>query len=308
MRVDDPGSAAFTVRKTRYLHGQKGPKTDEEIIREIRQSRNNKDWFTSEYWKKKGTPSEQVEFQINDREITVYNFNQEKPFGDEYIEQTKRAFGKLASRFPQILNKLRWVLIDDSEPPSVYGDPVKYPFNGQSDDKWRAFILYPRAMELVPHRVLKATNFEGTIVHELTHINANDFLTEWEGKYRWASITDDDKYLEEWESRLSPDGRMNRLFNKKTGEMSPWGQVPLSPDECVNFYAQITISEDICESMVAYIYDPELLKRVSPEKYGILSRHDAKGQNPTVTVTRVLQDAIKLPEVKGEIVKYYVKE
>lgn len=275
---------------------------------EVRKQREKQDWFTDASWREKGVPEEQLEFQINGRQVTVYNWNKEKPFDAEHVDAAKRIFAQLASRFPQILKMLRWVLIDDNQPPSVYGDPDRYPFNGKADDKWRAFTLYPRGMELIPHRIAKATNFEGTLTHELTHLNQSDFLEEWGEKYWWKQVTDDKDYEDEWEQRPTPDGRQKRLFNKKIGEMCPWGQIPLQQDECVTSYAKITIAEDICESMVAYIYDPELLKRISPTKYEILRRHDAGGEIPEVTASKVPQEAIKLPEVKAETVKYYVRE
>lgn len=90
--------------------------------------------------------------------------------------------------------------------------------------------------------------------------------------------------------------------------MSLGGEIPLQSQECVTDYAKITIDEDVCESMVAYLYDPELLKRVSPTKYDILRRHDAKGEIPKVTVSRVPREEIKLPEVKPQTVKYFVRE
>lgn len=90
--------------------------------------------------------------------------------------------------------------------------------------------------------------------------------------------------------------------------MSPQGLFPLQPDSCVNFYARQNMGEDIAESMVAYIYDPDFLKTISPEKFTILERHDANNPRQEVTAQRVPKDEIKLPEVKPELVYYYIKE
>ena len=68
------------------------------------------------------------------------------------------------------------------------------------------------------------------------------------------------------------------------------------------------MGEDIAESMVAYIYDPDLLRAVSEDKYNILSNHDAKGPKPEVGSHRVATEDIRLPEVKPEAVYYYIKE
>ena len=66
------------------IKGQKNlPRTDEEIIESIRREHEEKEWFTSKYWREKGPPAEQIEFTINGKTITVYNFNAKKPFSDD---------------------------------------------------------------------------------------------------------------------------------------------------------------------------------------------------------------------------------
>lgn len=283
------------------------PYRDEEIIQMVKKDRESKDWFLAEHWRKKGTPTEQIEFTINGRQITVYNYNQDKPFTDDHIQRTSRVFQELASRFPKILDQLRWVLIDDYQIPSAFGDPEKYPTNGSAHRDWKAFRLYPRGTELTPHRIAAATNFDGTLTHELTHLIESEFEPEWGERFKWGYCFDDG-YKDEWEARLTPDGSMKRLFNKKTGEMSPQGQFSFQPDQCVTFYAKQNMNEDIAESMVAYIYDPELLRKVSPYKFEILQKHDAKQPRQEVSVSKVPKDQISLPEVKPETVLYYIKE
>ncbi|HSV94888.1 MAG TPA: hypothetical protein VLH94_02890, partial [Spirochaetia bacterium] len=93
-----------------------------------------------------------------------------------------------------------------------------------------------------------------------------------------------------------------------TNEMAPMGQFPLQPDKCVTDYAKINIGEDIAESMVAYIYRPKYLKKISPEKYEMLSKHDAKHEKPMVQVRRVPKTEIALPKVETQTVSYYVQE
>src|SRR3989338_4674056 len=61
------------------------PYTDEEIIKTVKTDRESKDWFTYEHWRNKGMPAEQIEFAVNGKQVTVYNWNQEKPFTDEHI-------------------------------------------------------------------------------------------------------------------------------------------------------------------------------------------------------------------------------
>lgn len=92
----------------------------------------------------------------------------------------------LASRFPKAVENIKWILIDDYQGPSGLGDDELYPTNGSGMSKWRAFLFRPRGMELIPHRVAATTNFEGTLVHELTHLFEDDFRKEWQEHFCWA--------------------------------------------------------------------------------------------------------------------------
>lgn len=47
--------------------------TEEEIVKNVERQHKEKEWYTSDYWREKGMPSEQVEFTINSKQITVYN-------------------------------------------------------------------------------------------------------------------------------------------------------------------------------------------------------------------------------------------
>lgn len=82
-------------------------RTDDEIIELVKKEHESRRWFTSDYWRKKGVPAEQLEFVINGIIITVYNFNKEKPFSDKHIAEAKRVFKEFATRFPDVLNKIR---------------------------------------------------------------------------------------------------------------------------------------------------------------------------------------------------------
>src|SRR3989344_5325823 len=73
------------------LRGEKNkPYTDDEIVQMVKRDRESKDWFTTEHWRNKGVPEEQVEFTINGRQVTIYNWSSEKPFTDEHIERVTR--------------------------------------------------------------------------------------------------------------------------------------------------------------------------------------------------------------------------
>lgn len=286
--------------------GLSGVRTDAEAVYLVDKDKRNREWFTTDEWRKKGKPHEQFEFTFgNGKQITLYNFNKELSFTPEHERQATAVLGLLASRFPKALEKIRWILIDDHQGPSGLGDNELYPTNGSGMPQWHAFLFRPRGLELIRHRVSAATNFEGTLAHELTHLFEDDFRREWQEHFRWALC---DNNHEDWESRTPPTGAGKRWFNKHTGEMAPQGQFPLQPEKCINYYAKINVAEDICESMVAYLYDPESLKKISPEKYEILARHDAHGPKVEVSIRKVPKDQIELPEVKPQTVYYYVKE
>ena len=307
-RVQKPDDAQYRewrVSHVRFEGQENPPRTDEEIIEFVKREHEAKQWFTSEYWRKKGAPTEQIEFAINGRSITVYNFNAEKPFSDDHIARAGKVFQELAVRFPEVLDKIRWVLVDDTQPPSLLADDDRYPTNGTAMREHRAFRFMPRGMETIPHRIESASNFEGTFIHELGHLIQGQFEDEWREKFKWAYCSDNE---EEWEIRKAPNGE-NRWFNKTTGEMSPQGQYPLQPDQCITSYARQNMGEDICDSLVAYIYEPDRLQEIAPEKFAILQSHDAKQkERPAVSSQRVANTEIRLPEVKPETIGYYIEE
>ena len=206
------------------------PLTDDEIVESVKRDKEFQAWYTFESFRKKGLPAEQIEFTVDGRQITVYNYNKDKPFTDEHIERAQRVFQEFTARFPKIMDHLRWILIDDQQLRSAFGDPENYPTNGEAHSYWQAFQLYPRGMELIPHRIKAATNFDGTLTHELTHLIQGDFEGEWREKFAWAYCIEDE-YRDDWEMRPLPEsdlyGHKEGLFNKKTGERSPQGQFPL---------------------------------------------------------------------------------
>lgn len=308
VRTYDETKAAYKEKRhfNLVIDGKEDePRTDEQILAKIKRERENRDWFVTEYWRRK-KPEEQLELSINDKLVTIYNFNKDKPFTNEYVVRTQIALAELGSHFPHVTDKLNWILIEDEVTTSDFGDPEKFPLNGHGKSEWSALILQPRVMDLIPHRIEKASNFEGTLAHEITHLIANEFQKEWHsGGFRWDFTFE---HPDDWETRTTPDGIKRLPFNKKTGEMAPHSRFPLQPEQCVSYYAKIHPTEDICESMAAYIYNPELLKKISPVKFEILQRHDARQPKPDVLATRIPKDQIKLPEIKPETVYYFIKE
>lgn len=306
-RTFDPTKASYQewrVSPVSIVGRENKPRTDSEIISMVIQQREQKDWFVNEYWRKKGLPSEQIEFMINGSPITVYNWNKELPFTEQHIQKTKDVLEELGSRFPKILNSLRWILVENYQEPSLLGDPIKYPASGHAMSEWNTFRLFPKGMSIEPYRMPPIPNFVCTLTHELAHLIEKEFEAEWEQNFQWGYCWDSD----EWESRDSPDGNGKKFFNKKTGEMSPQFRFPLQPEQCVTYYAKQNPSEDICESLTSYVLKPDLLEKVSPKKLEILKSHDVKLKRPEVSFKTILVNQIRLPEIKPEVVYYFIKE
>jgi len=280
-------------------------KTDEEILEKIKKEKIKQLWYTSPEWKDKGLPVEQLQMEIDNNVINFYNFNKEKPFTNQHIEIAERVFGKMSSSFPEVLNKIKYVLIDDKQIPSLYADPEKYPLSGYAYRNWDAFHLYPRGMDLIPFRIPSVTNFEGVMTHELTHLISKNIEQEWKNFFKWELTSG---HPDEWEMRTTSNGIDNGIFNKSTGEMAPKYQYPLQPEQCVTFYAKLDWDEDVCESMVAYLYEPQLLKSLSPKKFEILSNFDQHKEMPKIKTIRLPKSEIKLPVVEPQTVYYFIHE
>lgn len=310
-RVEDPSQALYKEFRQSMFAKSRGadpspPKTDEELLERIKGEAESREWYFSDYWREKGLPAEQIEFLVGEGQITLYNFNKDTPFSDEHLQKVTRIFQEFSSRFPKALEQIRWILIDDVQYPSWYGDPVSWPASGDGSRKWRERRLLPRAMSFDPYRVPEASRFEGVFAHELTHPIDDDFKNAgWSEKYKWGDCRD---FPDDWELRVVPDGSSQAYFNKHTGKMAPVGQFPLQPDECLNDYAAHNLQDDVCESVVAYIFNPDLLRRVSPGKYSIIERLDQGAQVAEVSAARVPKDQIKLPEIKPEVIPYYIVE
>jgi hypothetical protein len=307
-KTDDPAKAGYTHRRVSGIRIDNNPPTiftNERILDIVKEKHESSEWYYAEYWRKKGTPQEQIAFQVGEQKITLYNFSAEKPVTDDHLQRMSHAMAELSSRFPQVLEKIQWILIDDIGQESGFGDPEKYPLNGNAMNSWRAFKFTPRGMELMPHRIAATTNFEGTFVHEMTHLIQSEFETDWGEHFQWEWCMD---HPDDWELRPTPDGSDKKYVNKHTGAMSLHAEFPMQPEECVTEYGSQVKHEDICDSMVAYVYDPKLLEETSEKKFGILAAKDARLPHPDIKTTRIPKEEITLPAVKPETIYYYIQE
>lgn len=101
-QIEKPEEAQYRewrVSPVRFEGQENLPRTDKEIIEFVKREHEAKQWYTLEYWRKKGTPVEQIEFTINGRSITVYNFNAEKPFSDDHVARVGEVFQDMEKIF-----------------------------------------------------------------------------------------------------------------------------------------------------------------------------------------------------------------
>ena len=307
VRVSDPSSAAFVEkRKFGFVINGKSipPRTDEEILAKVKNDTEKREWYMAEEWREKPLPQEQIKIQVGDKNIDLYNYGETK-LSDDHLAILNRLFQQYGSHFPQLLDQLNYILIDDKQPNSVWNDENKYPLNGLAMKDWKAFKFSPRGIDTtLPHRLQFVSNFEGTGAHEFTHFIESVFAEKWHENFTWDWCMDE---TDRFELRESSPGN-KQWVDKQSGEAYPSGIFPHKDEGFVTHYARLNQSEDMCESMVAYLYAPEWLNEVSPTKYQILKSADANLPMQEVMVTRVNPEDIKLPEIKPETFTYYIEE
>lgn len=237
-------------------------------------------WWLDSEWQEKGLPKEQVEISFGNRKIDVYNFNQEKLSPEQLDELRKviQSFHRINGGV--VFDKIRYILISDKGQIDPVIDKEQ---NGAGAMQDRAVKLYPVAMESGAHRVKSASNFEGTLIHEFTHSLQNvEILHEWQNTF--------------WDYVDLGKGKPSILKVK-------------NPEKCISDYAWVkNPSEDICESMVAVLTDPDSL---DPERLKFLKEKfftDTDSSEDVEVNTQILSEgAIKLPAINPDI-KYKKSE
>lgn len=308
-KVIDPEEAEFKMRRISSVMVNNEPNkafTDKQILANIEDRKKETEWFYQDYWREKGKASEQIELKVDVNPLTLYNFDKNNSFDDEKLSSLTKAISQLGRHFPEALSQLRWILVDDTQQKSIYGDTQKFPTNGQVVHGTNAFRFFPRGTRIdIRHRIPQASVLEGTFVHETAHLIQRNFYEDWTKKFQWKYC---DEFPDDWEYRTPPEGGDRYPFNKLNNEMMPQYQFPLQPESCVNYYAKLSLEEDIAESITAYIYNPDLLQKISPEKFQILGNHDRRKIDGDITTIRIAANAIHMPELKSTTITYYIQE
>lgn len=220
-------------------------KISSESLRRIQENR----WWLWEYWERKGLPKEQVELDDGEHQITLYNYGE--PIDRAHLDLINRILGIFSGiRGGLVFNDVRYILLDDVQ---GMNDKSGEPTNGYGPINSLAVTLYPNAFRPISNRVTdRITNLEGTLAHELTHGIPNQLI-------------DGEMVLNLWIKAVGWDMADERRV-LPGGAISIW---KTDFSKCVTDYAKSDPDEDICESMVAALFDPE---KLDPNRLTTLQR------------------------------------
>lgn len=243
-------------------------------------------WWMRDTWVEKGLPKE--EFLLADGEHQVTLFNYGDPLERRHLDEVMSVLGLFSAiRNGKVFERVSYIVVDNV---NLMNEKSGELSNGHGPTDDNKITLYPNALASIRNRVTdKASNLEGTLTHELTH-GLNDVYLDIEG-----SVTE--KYIEvawmkigNWtigdKPRILPGGGIS-------------AEVTTDPDRCVTVYAQSDSGEDMCDSMVATLFDPEVLDE---DKLYFLQTHFSPDLNKVSqwVVQQVPADQIKLPATPNE--------
>lgn len=254
----------------------------EELEQKAREEVKSKKWWLNEYWQSKGDPKEQLSIKSGNLNFELYNFWEPlSPEQESELESILGSFGN--SEVGGKLTELNYILIDNNP---IQDPKTNEPRRGYSFNQMKTIVLYPRAMSEEPHRIASTSSFAGTLSHEIGHILANsDFVEEWKRRFGWVRLED---------GEVKTVGDFTALYKNE------------QPDRLVSDYAKFTPEEDICESLVAAINNPEVL---DPERLAFLREHwlkEKEEEKSTVFLVRKTESEIEVPKVE-QPVKYGVR-
>ena len=235
-------------------------------------------WARPELLEQLGEVKEKLEMKMGSHKINIYNFWQ--PLSKKQLDELQQALLKVGAYIPQAVYGLEDIVISGVQKDN---DKSGEPTNGDwvTLYSYKAFRLYPAAFEQRNSRVTpKTTHLTSTVTHELGHSIGTAFGNEWRKEFDWELIS-----LEDGKPRVLPGGWQS------------W-EVCHQPERCITDYARSDAGEDICESLVAYIYDPEKLDQAKREllmrTFPLSERLD--GQEVTIKPAPD-KDIPKLPDV-----------
>jgi hypothetical protein len=279
-RVDDDQTEEGI---TLYLSPDAPP---EKILNEARQQISKDRWWLWEAYEAKELPKEQIELTDGNHEITIYNYGVD--LEQRHLDEIQEVLGIFAGiRDGIAFQHLRYLVIDDDQPINPKNGELQ---NGSGPVHTDRIALYPAAFRDMPSKVTpKTSHLKGTLTHEITHGLTDEFVLE-------SNDTKDKYFINQWikigkwkigELRTLPGGSVSARYTEE-------------PERCVSEYAKFDQDEDMCESMVANVFDPEILDE---EKRAALQQNFPLNQEQVSKwqSRRVPKSEIRLPKTPDEI-------
>ncbi len=257
--------------------------SDTNIESEAKKKLKNENWWLQEEWQEKGSPKEQVEIDIGGHKITLYNFGE--PLEQQHFQELESALRDLSQAVDgRLLSEIKYILMDNV---SKQNPQSGENFRGYNLPRISSIRINPEGRQIAPYgRIKGVSNFDAVLIHEFSHnirkINL-DFINKWIKKF-WVLEQDFEK------KRKMPGGGEDCLDYD-----------PIDPKRCVSEYARSSPDEDLCESMVAALRNPQALDLWKLK----LIKKELLGKNKADEVKFERRDKIELPKIKSPV-KYKV--
>ena len=159
---------------------------EEEIRKKLAGQISEENWWLQKYWQEKGPPNEQLELTVGDNKLSIYNFGEK--ITDRHLVELERVVKEFFQiEEGKIFDNVRYILIDNERKINLEKN-LEEEQNGEAPSGDKAIKLYPRGVQLGFHRIEGASNFEGTLIHEFSHLIPDiklSFYDAWREKFRW---------------------------------------------------------------------------------------------------------------------------
>ena len=271
--IDDPDQATIEITA-----GDASDKS--EIKKALYEEVVDRCWWLQNYWRDKGEPTEQIVFGKDKMEIFFFSFldrslqKEETHSIQNAIESHCRVLdGKAVKR-------TRFMLFDNNQKTNRKNGKAQ---NSKLSRKEELITLYPTTLKTTGHRVPKVNTLEGALIHELTHYIYGSVLKEWKHLFGWYTLDEPEELK---------------------GDKPKWLKTK-APKRCVTDYAQIGPIEDVAESVVAALQNPEILDDQKLEfiQDNLLSSNK---KEPTVEVKK--EDQPKVGVIQKPVTYHIEKE
>lgn len=251
---------------------EEGEDPTEKVCQQL--ERNN--WWLNAHWQEKGLPQEEFIWQMGDKKISIFNFGQ--TLTDQNVQDFKLALDSIAANTQYGLEGLEYILIDNTDKAHNYAEEGQL-VRGESITPQRSIVLYPTVITEQSYRDGQLgeniSGIQGIIPHEIGH------------QFGYNSAGENNQLVVNLWNNDYGFGR----YNEEKGDFEV-----TNPSETVSDYARLNPSDDLCESLVAAIYNPGRLQAVSPKKLEFMRKLILKDGQAESAISKV---DIHLPVVES---------